>query len=83
MRPEHGRKGAAVRRFARSPKGYLLRYLLVLVLVAAPGEPAGSVAINIVTASAAGIGLDVTLERLRKGRWIVPDGPPSRRCCVR
>jgi Na+-translocating ferredoxin:NAD+ oxidoreductase RnfD subunit len=74
MRPEHRRRGAALRRFARSPKGQLLGYLALLTLIAVPGEPAGRVGLSVLTATAAAIGLDVTVERLRNRRWIVPDG---------
>jgi Na+-translocating ferredoxin:NAD+ oxidoreductase RnfD subunit len=74
MRPERRNRAATLRRFARSPKGHLLRYLSLLALIALPGEPAGRVGLAVLTAAAAAIGLDVTLERLRHHRSIVPDG---------
>jgi Na+-translocating ferredoxin:NAD+ oxidoreductase RnfD subunit len=74
MRPEHRRRSAALRRFARSPKGQLLRYLSVLLVIALPGEPAARVALTTVAAATSAITLDVALERLRNRRWIVPDG---------
>jgi Na+-translocating ferredoxin:NAD+ oxidoreductase RnfD subunit len=63
-----------VRRFLRSPKGRLLRYLFVLALIALPGEPPARVGLSILTATAAAVALDLALERLRNHRWRVPDG---------
>jgi Na+-translocating ferredoxin:NAD+ oxidoreductase RnfD subunit len=74
MRPNHRHRAARLRRFARSPKGFLLRYLSALTLIALPGEPAARVGLAILTATAAAITLDVALERLRFHRWILPDG---------
>jgi Na+-translocating ferredoxin:NAD+ oxidoreductase RnfD subunit len=74
MRPDRRHRTARLRRFARSPKGHLLRYLSLLTLIALPGEPASRVGLAILSASVAAIGLDLTLERLKRGRWIVPDG---------
>jgi Na+-translocating ferredoxin:NAD+ oxidoreductase RnfD subunit len=74
MRPERPRRRPALRRLLRSPKGHLLRYLLLLALIALPGEPAASVGLSTVIALAAAVALDLAIERLRGHRWIVPDG---------
>jgi Na+-translocating ferredoxin:NAD+ oxidoreductase RnfD subunit len=74
MRPDRCHTAARLRRLGRSPKGFLLRYLGALTVIALPGEPAARVGLAILTASAAAITLDVAFERLRSRRWIVPDG---------
>jgi Na+-translocating ferredoxin:NAD+ oxidoreductase RnfD subunit len=74
MPPERRIRVAALRRFARSPKGHLLGYLSLLTLIALPDQPASRVGLAILTAGVAAIALDVASERLRHRRWIVPDG---------
>ncbi len=63
-----------LRRFGRSPKGYLLMMLLVLASVAAPGQGAGRVISALASAVLAATLLDVALSRLTRRVWIVPDG---------
>jgi Na+-translocating ferredoxin:NAD+ oxidoreductase RnfD subunit len=60
--------------FFKSPKGLLTILLAVLTLIAAPGEGAGVVALNMGAAVlAAGI-VDLLILRWRKGAWEYPSG---------
>jgi enediyne biosynthesis protein E5 len=60
--------------FFKSPKGLLTILLAVLTLLAAPGEGAGVVALNMGAAVlAAGI-VDLLILRWRKGAWEYPSG---------
>src|SRR6516225_2314472 len=74
MQPKRHRRAPALRRLLRSPKGYLLRYLFLLALIALPGEPAARAGLGILTATAAAVAVDLAIERLRNRRRIVPDG---------
>lgn len=60
--------------FFRTPKGLLTILLVILALIAAPGEGAGVVALSLgASVLAAGI-VDLVILRLRKGAWEYPSG---------
>jgi len=60
--------------FFRTPKGLLTILLVILTLIAAPGEGAGAVAVNMGAAVLAAGVLDLVILRLRKGYWEYPSG---------
>jgi len=61
-------------RFFKTPKGLLTLLLLILTLIAAPGEGVGAVALGMGAAVlAAGI-VDLAILRLRNGGWEYPSG---------
>jgi hypothetical protein len=69
-----GHVARRLRRFWRSPKGYLLMMLLTLAAVAGPGEGLGRVVPAVLGAVLAAALLDVGLTLLTRQTWIVPDG---------
>lgn len=66
------RKLLRARRFARSPKGQLSGYLLLLIAIAIPGEPVGRLALVAVAAVSGASLVDVIASRGLRGRWIPP-----------
>lgn len=60
--------------FFRTPKGLLTILLVVLTLIAAPGEGAAVVALNMGAAVLAAGVVDLVILRLRKGHWEYPGG---------
>lgn len=60
--------------FFRTPKGLLTLLLSILTLIAAPGEGAAAVALNMGTAVLAAGAVDLVILRLRKGQWEYPSG---------
>ena len=60
--------------FFRTPKGLLTILLAVLTLMAAPGEGAAVVAVNMGAAVLAAGVVDLVILRLRKGHWEYPSG---------
>src|SRR5688572_23842041 len=60
--------------FFRTPKGLLTILLAVLTVIAAPGEGAGAVALNMGAAVLAAGVTDLTILRLRKSAWQFPSG---------
>ncbi len=63
-----------VLRFFKTPKGLLTILLVILTAIAAPGEGAATVALNMGAAVlAAGI-VDLVILRLRNGEWEYPSG---------
>lgn len=60
--------------FFRTPKGLLTILLVILTLIAAPGEGAGLVALNMGAAVLAAGVVDLVILRLRKGHWEYPSG---------
>jgi enediyne biosynthesis protein E5 len=60
--------------FFKSPKGLLTILLVILTALAAPGEGAGAVALNMGTAVLAAAIVDGVIIRLRKGEWEYPSG---------
>ena len=64
----------ALRRFFRSPKGYLLLALTALITVASTVEGAARIAPGILGAVAAAALADIAIARWRRGIWLVPDG---------
>jgi len=69
-----GHLARRLRRFWRSPKGYLLIMLVALAAVAGPGEGLSRVGPAILGAALAAALLDVGLTLLTRRVWIVPDG---------
>ena len=60
--------------FLRTPKGLLTLLLSILTLIAAPGEGAAMVALNMGAAALAAGVVDLVILRLRKGQWEYPSG---------
>jgi Na+-translocating ferredoxin:NAD+ oxidoreductase RnfD subunit len=60
--------------FFRTPKGLLTILLAVLTVIAAPGEGAGTVALNMGAAVLAAGVIDLAILRLRKSCWEFPSG---------
>lgn len=60
--------------FLRTPKGLLTILLVILTLIAAPGEGAAVVALNMGAAVLAAGAVDLVILRLRKGHWEYPSG---------
>ncbi len=60
--------------FFRTPKGLLTILLVVLTVIAAPGEGAAVVALNMGAAVLAAGTLDLLILRVRKSRWEYPSG---------
>ena len=60
--------------FFRTPKGLLTILLAVLTVIAAPGEGAGIVAINMGAAVLAAGVVDLVILRLRNACWEYPSG---------
>ena len=83
MQPKRHRRAPALRRLLRSPKGYLLRYLFLLALIALPGEPAARAGLGILTATAAAVAVDLAIERLRNHRWTRSRWRRNHRAAVR
>ena len=63
-----------VRRFFRTPKGLLLVALAVILIVAALHEGAARVMPGLTAAIVAGAALDAVILRVRRRRWVFPDG---------
>lgn len=63
-----------VGRFFRTPKGLLLLGLAVIVIVAALYEGVAQVMPGFAAAIAAGAALDAVILRVRRRRWVFPDG---------
>ena len=63
-----------MRRFFRNPKGLLILVLGGLTSIAALGNGPALVAPGLIAAVAIGMLIDAPILRLRKGRWIFPDG---------
>jgi Na+-translocating ferredoxin:NAD+ oxidoreductase RnfD subunit len=63
-----------VLRFFRTPKGLLTILLGILTAIAAPGERAGAVALNMGSAVLAAGVVDLFMLRLRKHVWQFPSG---------
>lgn len=61
-------------RFFRTPKGVLMLILASLAAIAAPGEGARVVALNMGSATAGAGLLDLIILRLRKRAWLFPGG---------
>ncbi|HVC33011.1 MAG TPA: RnfABCDGE type electron transport complex subunit D [Chloroflexota bacterium] len=74
MAPAQHRPVQAVKRFIRSPKGYLLVALALLTVVGAQAEGVALVEPGIVGAVVAAALTDVILIRLRTGGWEFPSG---------
>ena len=64
----------AVRRFFKSPKGYLLLILALLTLLAAPVEGIARVGPIVTSTVLAASIVDVALMRLTRDTWIFPSG---------
>jgi Na+-translocating ferredoxin:NAD+ oxidoreductase RnfD subunit len=60
--------------FFKSPKGLLTILLVILTAIAAPGEGAQVVAINMGASVLAAAVVDVIILRIRKGAWEYPSG---------
>jgi Na+-translocating ferredoxin:NAD+ oxidoreductase RnfD subunit len=60
--------------FFRTPKGLLTILLAMLVVIAAPGEGAGAVTLNLGAAVLAAGVVDLIILRLRNGFWEYPSG---------
>lgn len=65
---------ASLRRFSRSPKGYMTLALLLLLALAAPRVGLGLVAPGLVAAVLVATLLDAVLLRLTGGAWELPSG---------
>jgi len=63
-----------VRRFFRTPKGVQIIVLVILLALAARGEPAGLVATGLAAAVIPAMLIDGAILRMRKGHWVFPDG---------
>ena len=63
-----------LRRFLRTPKGLLIVILVWLVAVASVRGGVALIIPGIVGALAAAIAIDVPILRLRRRRWVFPDG---------
>lgn len=63
-----------VGRFFRTPKGLLLVALAVILIVAALHEGVAQVMPGITAAIVAGAVLDTVILRMRRRRWVFPDG---------
>ena len=63
-----------VGRFFRTPKGTLLIVLAVVLAVAAASESAARVAADVGGAVVAAAVMDACILRVRKRRWVLPDG---------
>lgn len=63
-----------LRRFFRNPKGLLILIFSGLTAIAAVGFGATLIAPGLLAAVTAGMLVDVPILRLRKGKWIFPDG---------
>ena len=63
-----------LRRFFRTPKGLLLVVLVPLALLAALAEPWPSVVTMLSAAVVGAAAVDVIALRLRRKRWVFPDG---------
>jgi Na+-translocating ferredoxin:NAD+ oxidoreductase RnfD subunit len=61
-------------RFFKTPKGLLTILLIILTLIAAPGQGARTVALNMGAAVLAAAAVDLVALRLRKGSWEYPSG---------
>ncbi len=61
-------------RFFKTPKGLLTILLVVLTLLAAPGQGAGVVMLNMGAAVLAAAAVDLFALRMRKGVWEYPSG---------
>lgn len=64
----------ALKRFVRSPKGYLLIILALLIAIAAPHEGLRQTLIGVVGAALAAGLADMAIVRFRKRVWIFPSG---------
>ena len=60
--------------FFKSPKGLLTILLVILTVIAAPGEGVEAVALNMGAAVLAAAIVDIFIIRLRKGEWQYPSG---------
>ena len=60
--------------FFKTPKGLLTILLVVLTIIAAPGEGARQVALNMGAAVLAAGALDAIILRVRNGAWEYPSG---------
>ncbi len=63
-----------VGRFFRTPKGLLLVALTVIMVVATLHEGVAQVMSGLTAAIIAGAGLDAVILRVRRRRWVFPDG---------
>lgn len=61
-------------RFFKTPKGLLTLLLIILALIAAPGQGARVVMVNLGAAVLAAAAVDLIALRLRKGAWEYPSG---------
>ena len=61
-------------RFFKTPKGLLTILLIILTLIAAPGQGTGVVLFNMGAAVLAAAVVDLIALRLRKGEWEYPSG---------
>ena len=64
----------SVLRFLKTPKGLLTIMLVVLILIAAPGEGAAAVALNVCCAVVAAAVVDLFILKLRRNVWQFPSG---------
>ena len=67
-------RAGAVKRFFRTPKGYLLLVLTLLTVVAAPVEGIGRVMPGVVGAMLTAAVVDLSIVRWQRGVWFFPDG---------
>jgi Na+-translocating ferredoxin:NAD+ oxidoreductase RnfD subunit len=72
--PAPSARPGALRRFVRTPKGLLIVVLSVLLALAGSGAGWRLVAPGAAGAIGAAMLLDVPILRLRKKRWVLPDG---------
>jgi Na+-translocating ferredoxin:NAD+ oxidoreductase RnfD subunit len=63
-----------LRKFFRTPKGLLLPILVVLVLIAAPGQGVAETAPGLIAAVVISGVLDAVILRRRRGHWNFPSG---------
>ncbi len=61
-------------RFFRTPKGLLIIALLILVMLATLGQGAALVLPGLAGACFSAMLVDVVILKLRKGKWVFPDG---------
>ncbi len=64
----------AVRRFFRTPKGLLIVLLLILTVLAGPGEDIGRITPILCSAIGVAALIDLVILRLKCGMWEFPDG---------
>lgn len=72
LRAGDGKGAVRLRRFLRSPKGYLLVALLVLAALAAPATGFAAAVSTLGWAVLGAAGMELIIVRLTAGRWRVP-----------